>query len=282
MIIFGATTADDIAIATGRPLTHPRIFWDNLARGLAASAVSASGETAAGPRDAPLRPDTFEYWEPPSLPATWTVDLGSNRVIDAVGIAAHTLGSSEVSISVSAGVFEDIDTDENLPLFAEPFNPSDDLPLLFLDVPRSARYVRLSLDEQSTNALSPKIAVFYAGEALAMERPLYGGHGPVTLSRQTELRQSLSRGGQFLGQSFRRHGLATSVAFSNLSAAWVRSDLDPFIESARERPYFFAWRPLDFPEELAYAWTREDIRPTNMGRRDLMQVSWNIVGHSDA
>lgn len=282
MIVFGLTAADDIATATGRPLTHARILWQNRARGLTAASVDASSETAEGPRDAPLRPETWEFWEPVALPATWQVDLGADYEIDAIGIAAHTLGTSLVRIAVSAGLSEDIDTDDHLPLFAEPIAPADDEPLLLLDVPRSARFVRLTLTEETTEAVPPRIAVFSAGVALAMERAIYGGHPPITLQRETVLHQALSRGGQFLGQGFRRHGLVTSVAFSNLSAAWVRSELDPFIESARSEPYFFAWRPASFPDEVAFAWTREDIRPVNMDRRGArMSVSWNIGAHSE-
>ena len=280
MIIYPASLVA-AAIAAGEPLTRPRILWQNLARDLLASAVSVSSETDAGPRDAPLRPDTVEFWEPDALPATWQIDLGADHDVNAVGIAAHTLGTSGVTVAVAAGVAADIDTDDNLPAFSEATVPSDDSPILFLDQLRSIRHVKITLDADNSNSLPPRIAVIYIGEALAMERPIYAGHAPITLSRQTELHQSLSRGGQFLGQSFRRHGLVGSVAFRNLTAAWVRSDFDLFVKSARRYPYFFGWRPETHPAELAYVWTREDIHPSNTGVRNLMAVSWPMNGHDD-
>lgn len=277
MIIYPASFPA-AALAAGEPLTHPRILWQNLARDLLASAISASSETDAGPRDAPARPDTVEFWEPVALPATWQIDLGADHDVNAIGIAAHTLGTSGVTVEVSAGLATDIDTDENLPAFSEATVPSDDSPILFLDELRSIRHVKITLDADNSNSLPPRIAVIYIGEALTMQRPIYGGHTPITLSRQTELHQALSRGGQFLGQSFRRHGLVGAVAFRNLTAAWIRSDLDLFVQSARRYPYFFGWRPQTFPAELAYVWTQEDIHPSNMGIKDLMSVSWNMTG----
>ncbi len=84
--------------AAGRPLTHPRIGWQTYTRGLAVSAASASTQATEGPADAPLRPDTAEYWQPTALPATWTVDLGVAHDIDYIGIAGHTIGSTGGSV----------------------------------------------------------------------------------------------------------------------------------------------------------------------------------------
>jgi len=58
----------------------------------------------------------------------------------------------------------------------------------------------------------------------------------------------------------------------------VRSDFDPFVRSARQYPFFFAWRPQTFPLEVGYVWVEEDIRPVNMGRNTFMQVGWEMQG----
>lgn len=270
--------------ATATPLTHPRIGYQTWLRDLLASAVTVSTEDDDGPKDAPLRPDTAEYWQPTALPATWEVDLGAARAIDYVGVAGHTLGTAGASIKVetSDGSLAGSPEEQVWTTFASELLPSDDAPLLFLDDEVSQRYLRLTLAAGGGGDGSmPKIAVVYAGQVLKMSRPIYGGHGPMTLSRETVLHRSLSRGGQFLGQGFRRHGVVGSAAFRHLTSSFYRASFDPFVKAARQYPFFFGWRPADFPLEIAYAWCPDDIRPSNMGIRDFMQVSFNMhgIGH---
>jgi hypothetical protein len=117
------------------------------------------------------------------------------------------------------------------------------------------------------------------GRILTMQRSIYGGHAPITMSRETVLHQSLSRGGQFLGQGIRRVGLVGQASFRYLTPAWVRSDFDPFVRAARQYPFFWSWKPGDYPDEVAYAWCGEDIRPSNQGVREFMQVGWAMSGY---
>jgi hypothetical protein len=460
-------------------LTYPRIGYKNYALGLAAAAVTVSGETATGPKDAPLRPDTAEFWQPQALPATWTLDLGQARAVDYVGLAGHTLGTNAAVVKVSfdsdatlpdpylslpgvAGnyastpdtaansVTGDIDvrvrinatnytpaatqalfgkynptgnqrswlleitatgtltlatspngttvrshvssvatglvngtvkwlrvtrtaadgvvkfwmSDDNItyvqlganvagfvegifdstaPLevgtygiggsdpfvgrthyaelrngvggavvasfnpadaleaatswvssqtgetwtvngvtarvynnvFAASYSPVDDTPLLFLNTSRTGRYLKLTITGAGA---VPRVAVVYVGPALAMQKMVSSPYKPVTMARDTVLSQSLSRGGQFLGQSFRRNGVMSSTAFRNLTAAWVRANFDDFSKSARSLPYFFAWNPSQYPQEVAYVWTDKDIVPVYQGLSDLMDVSWSMRG----
>lgn len=268
------------AAATAFPLTHARIGYQNWLRDLLAASVTVSSEDDEGPKDSPLRPDTAEFWQPTSLPATWTVDLGTSRDVDYVGIAGHTLGSSgcAVKVETSDRSVAGSPSAQVWTTFALEISPGDDAPLLFLDDSIIARDVRLTITGGST---MPQIGVVYAGEVLAMQRPIYGGHSPMTLSRETILTRNLSRGGQFLGQSFRRHGMSGSASWRHLEPDWYRDNFDPFVKAARQYPFFFAWRPADYPLEVAYAWVLDDIRPSNMGLRGFMQVGINMhgIGH---
>lgn len=268
--------------ATDTPLTHARIGYQSWLRDLTASDVTVSSETANGPGDAPLRPDTAEFWEPSELPATWEVDLGATRPVDYVGVVGN-LGSSNCAVMVewSDGALVGSPQDLVWTQFSDDAQPSDDSPLLFLGASVNARLLRLTfsaIGSPADAATPPRVAVIYAGEVLKMQRPIFGGHGPINLSRQTVLHGSMSAGGQFLGQGFRRHGVSGSVAFRHLEDTWVRETLDPFIRAARQYPYFFAWRPGQYVNDVAYVWTQEDIRPSNMGVRSYMQVGWPMQG----
>jgi hypothetical protein len=262
--------------ATDTPLTHPRIGYQTWLRDLLASDVTVSSEDDEGPADAPLKPDTYSFWEPTSLPATWLVDLGATRAVDYVGIVGR-IGSVGCSIAVDTNDGDQIGSplEDEWVEFASDVAPSDDAPLLFLDASRNIRKIRLTI---TGSGEMPRLSVVYAGEVLKMQRPIYGGHSPGRLSRVTTLNGAMSLGGQFLGQDFRKHGVESSYSFRHLTAAWVRSDFDPFVKSARKFPYFAGWRPSAFSAEVDYGWTPEDIRVSNMGLRTFMQTTFPMVG----
>lgn len=270
MIIFPQALILSEATA-GVPLTHGRILYDTLTRGAAPSTVTVSGETTDGPKDAPLRPETNEYWEPPSLPATWEFLFpNGTATVNSVGIAGHDLGSKGCSIKA-----ETSPDGTTWSLVGVEHVPSDDAPIQFLDDDRSANRMRLTI---TGTGLAPRIAVVYVGLTLDLLRPIYGGHSPLSLSRDTVLNATVSKGGQYLGQSIRSMGVVGSINLNHLKASWYRSDFDLFAEDARQYPFFYAWRPQTFPKEIVYLWTTDDISPTNMGKRDMMEVSLKVRG----
>ena len=259
--------------AAARPLSRARIGWQTHARdlGLGAAAVTVSSEDADGPRDAPLRFETAEYWLPTALPATWTLDLGTGFNLDYVGIAAHTIGSNGCSAKI-----ETSSDGSTWTLFAAEVSPGDDAPILYLDDSRAnVRYIKLTLAGVGD---PPKVGVIYAGEVLAMQYGVSAGYSPLPRSRQTELRQTLSRGGQLLGQAFRKLGVKSQARFRFLDVDWYLTNFEPFVKSARRYPFFFAWNPQDFPLQVGYAWATKDIAPQYMNADPWFQVAIDMVG----
>lgn len=260
------------AAAAGTPLTNARICWQvhSRDRGLDAAAITVSSETADGPRDAPLRSDTAEYWLASALPATWQIDLGAGFAMDYVGVAGHTIGSKACSLKVETSTNNVAWT-----IFAAEVSPANDAAILFLDSSRTVRYLRLTLAGLGDPA---RIAVVYIGQALAMTQPVQGPYTPITMARESILKSQMTRGGQFLAQSVRRHGVRGIATIKYLAGAFVRSNVDPFVKSARQYPYFFAWNAQDFPLEVGYCWSAKDIQPRYMGMGDLMEMSWAMDG----
>lgn len=241
-------------------LRKPRIGWQTYTLDLSPTDVTASSEATGSPADAVLRPDTAERWEPTAADASLTINLGATRTVSYVGIAAHTLGSVGTSVTV----------------LGETISPSGDEPILLLTTEQSVSSITLDLTGDPA-----QVGVVYVGEILEMMRPVYGGHSPGPLSRDTTMKRSLSRGGQFLGQQIRRKGYSTGFSFNNLDPDWYRDSFDPFVEHARRYPYFVAWRPTRYPEEVMYGWTQDDIQPSNSGTRDLVDVSFDVRGFDE-
>jgi len=251
-----------------QPLTHARIMYQNL---VPDAEVTGATESAGFEADATQSYSTYDRWLPTEIPATITYDFGELKDFDYIFIASHNLGSS------AAAILPEYSLDgETWDEFSAERIPSNDSALAFLNSEVTGRYMRLTITSATT---IPVIGVVMCGVALAMERAIYGGHTPVTLSRQTEMRPSQSEGGQWLGRSVVRKGYSTSYSWSNLTAAWYRANFDPFVKQARFQPFGIAWRPETFPDEVVYAWTNGDIAPSNTGTRNLMSVGMSIIGY---
>lgn len=247
---------------------HARICYQTYTRGVIPTASStASGFFASAMSNAL----TYEFWSPSASPATLTYDLGSSKSMDYFALGAHTFGSTGATVTIEVSL-DDVSYSE-----ITTTSPADDQAILvLLDEQISTRYVRLSV---SYTGAAPKIAVMYCGLALKIQRGIYGGHSPVTLSRDTDLYPQASVSGQWIGRSIVSQGFKSSASWKNLTAAWYRANFDPFVVSARRYPFFFAWRPYDLPLEVALCWTTGDITPSNMGIRDLMEVGINFQGY---
>lgn len=256
-----------------QPLSHARIGYKNF---VPDSTVTASSQEAAFPADSVQRESTYDRWQPTSATGVLIVDQGASGVQGAsyAGIAAHTFGTQGATIELAH-------SDDNFTYsVVETLEPADNSAIMIIFPRIEARFWRLRI---VSAAAAPQIGVLYLGEILEMQRPIYGGHSPITLSRQTERRPTKSEKGQWLGVSVVRYGLSTSYNWRNLTAAWYRANFDPFVESARSKPFFIAWRPSSYPQEVAYCWLppSQDIKPSNMGTRDLMEVSMPVEGYAD-
>lgn len=249
------------------PLNHARIGYQSWGDGLTDAAVTASTSAAGFPKDAPLRPDTYELWKPTAGPATWVLDLGQDRAFDYVGIAGGLTGVL-VTVATATAAAPAVWT-----TFAAAVTPTEGSPLLFLDASRTARYVRVTLGSIGS------IASLYVGTILEMMRPFFDGFTPPNLARQAELRSSVSRGGQFIGQDILLYGFATAVQWNNLEPDWYRTNFDPVAKHLRTRPIFFAWN-LEYPAEIVYAWTGDRVQPVNAAKTPggLMSVGFGLVG----
>lgn len=230
-------------------MRHARILYDNVLSDASGSALVRS-------------PNTYEK----ATGATFIFTMPESRAIDCIcalgvfsGLTVSFRAAREGESFVTLGTVE----------------AEDDKPIMFLFPERQAERVAVVLSSSST------MINVSAGIALQMQRPIFGGHNPITMSRQTEYQSRRSESGNFVSRNIIRKGLSGSYEWSNLTDDWVREYFDPFIESARKKPFFIAWRPDSYPDEVAYAWTTGDISPNNIGTRNLMSVGMDVQAYGD-
>ena len=243
------------------PLSHARIGYENLL-------------TAASTADAAkaLQPNTYERWTSASGTMEATFQPSAAVGVDFVAIGAHNLGSAGASVKIAtaptvAGTFTD----------REYLTPSDDGAIMFLIDLTEVADIKVTV----TGGADREIGVIYAGQALQMQRPFYGGHTPSDMAARTEYNTNYSESGQFLGRSIIRQGSTPSYQFQHLAPDWVRERFMPFVRSARTRPFFLRWRPDEYAATV-FGYTTDDIKPQNMGGgHALMSVGFSMRGHAD-
>lgn len=246
-----------------QPLTHARIAHDN--NWLSGGTVTASSTATGFFADGPTNGLTYEQWKPSAMPATWEYDHGSAAQCDYCVIGAHTMGTNGNTLQVQ--YWNGVSWTGVIPATAI----TTDEPIMAIFGPQTRQRWRISI----SNGTAPTIGVIKFGKALQMERPIYGGHAPIPMARQTIMRSNNSESGEFLGRAKQRLYLSTSYDWQNLTAAWVRANWPSFQKAIEDSPFFIAWRPATFGD-VALAQTDQVPIPQNMGVRDLMSVSLSV------
>jgi hypothetical protein len=261
-----------VDVSTQFSLNNPIIGYDNI---VTAANISASSADASGfyPATNMANPATYALWKASSTAAqAIIINNSGDDYIEFVGIARHNLGTIKATVRIQGSqdggsTYQDLTSDQ---LFA------NDDPIIF-------RFTKLTYDAikiviGAATGSPAKIAVVSVGPLLTLQRRIYVGHTPITYARQTNNVNGMSESGQFLGRLFVAEGRATSVQLKNLTPDWYRTYFDPFCIAAETLPFFFAWRPADYPNEVGYCWLASDPKPVNQGSNGLMSVDMNVGG----
>lgn len=261
MIYISPSLVAGTGVCGGNSLRHARIGYRSITR---TATISATSQATGFPASSIANALTYERWMPAVAPASIEIDAGGLVIADYVGIAAHTLGSAGATIVISHSE-DGADWIDVLDV-----RPDNDNAIMVLFEPVMARYWRISIDRVAV------IGVVNIEMSLAMIKGVVGGHSPGVLSRKTDIMPNKSEGGQFLGRSVIRKGFETEYQWENLDEYWYRSHFDPFVESAIRYPFFIAWNPFRFPNDVIYAWCNKDIQPRMQGVRGRIEVGFDV------
>lgn len=245
------------------PLTHSRILWDNR---LADAAFAATNEREGFEAERAQTPDTVSWWWPEAA-GTLTATLLAPAEIDGIGIAAHTIGSSGATITVSGLI------DGDWVQLHDPISPTDDEPLMIAFRSADVAAVRVAL------SASARVGVLYAGAMLAVAHQPTVDAPPLSLIRSTTYETNRSQTGQFMGRSEVRSSRPVSVTWPFLRRSWYREHFEPFARAARKAPFFVAIRPGYYPDDVGYVLTSEDMNPIPAGRPHDLSVTLNGEAH---
>lgn len=275
IVISGSLVLGDIASGGGViNANNPLIGWESLVRtGNISSTTAATGFPASNLAN----PSTNLRWEgeggSPEADEYITMALDTAELVDYVAIARHNFATAQIAVSI-----EVLDQDASPAAWNEivaDVIPPNDGPLMFRFTPQAVSSIRIRMQPGSA---APTAAVVYCGALLVLQRRIYVGHTPVTMGRKSKVTNARSESGNFLGRIVTAQMTGTEVDLTNLTPAWYRANIEPFILDAVERPFFFAWRPSDYPYEVGYCWLTNDPQPSNSLANGMMQVSLEMAG----
>ena len=253
---------------------NPVVGWQTR---ITSGNVTATTAETGYPASNLANPSTELLWRglvsSPAQDEYLTLALNTNEQVDYIGIAHHNFASAQIAVSV------EVLDDQASPVqwnevIAPHFLPNDG-PAIYRFTPQGISSIRLRLQPGTA---APYLAVAYAGKLLVLQRRIYVGHTPINYARVSKITNARSESGRFLGRIMLNQMTKTGVELSNLTPDWYRLNMEPFIQRAYEYPFFFAWRPSDYPYEVGYAWLTSDPKPSNQHSNGLMQVSLELSG----
>jgi hypothetical protein len=264
--------------ADGYNTDSPIVGYRNI---VTSANITATTEETGHPATLLANPATHLYWRSgagsPSSDEYLTVTTGSSDDVDYLAVAAHNFGTAQATLTVEGVTAEPASPADWVEL-AGPMIPADDGPIIFRWNPASYYAVRLHISQSGVAGVTPQCAVLYVGLLLMLQRRIYVGHSPINYHRRATIANHRSVNGAFLGRIVLSERNLTTITINHMTPDWFRASLWPFIQSAVETPFFFAWRPGTYPLESGYAWLTDDPAPNNASANGLMSISLNVEG----
>jgi len=252
----------------GLSLNHPVIGWHNV---VTSSTIVATNEDANYPASNLANPATHLEWRSDDDGDQYlTITTNEVDPIDYLAVAGHNFFSEEIPTSVEgfiSGVWTEILEDVMLP---------DDGPVIYRLEAQSLSQVRLKM--QAPSGHFPRAAVVYVGKLLVIERKIYVGHTPLPDGIKSSVVNGRSESGKFLGRIELGEWRESTIPLSLVTPDWFRTYMRPFLREGKNLPFFFAWRPEDYPFETGFAFLMEDPTPTPTGPTNLIAFDMKVSG----
>jgi hypothetical protein len=253
---------------------HPIVGWwqGNITT---SNVASSNGSDPNFPVSNLANPATYLKWQSSSMIGTdtLTITLPSAKLIDYVALVGANFGiGSTITIS-----------------WATANSPSDLItlvtatttgtgPMLFRFTPVTTASLTISVSEGLSPTVIRQIAAIYTGKLLVVQRRLYANMTPLAQARTWKATDGMTESGQFLGRIILQEFKKNKIPFQLLDPAWYRTNFDPFLAVSDEHPFFFAWRPATYPEEVGYAWLTNMPAPVPTPPSNLIAVELDLSG----
>jgi hypothetical protein len=255
---------------------HPIIGWRNIVTPTNVALTSGSSAMNYPPSNL-ANPATHLFWRA----LVWnqstyiTVTTGTADPIDYLAIARHNLGSTGAQVNV--GYLSVADSPATLQNLTDPVILPDDGPALFRFPAQSLSNVTFIIGYGAV-AVPVQIAVMYVGKLLVLPRKIYQGLAPINYARVAKVTNGRSEAGNFLGRIVLQEFVKNNIPLSLINPTYFRDHIAEFLVDSKENPFFFAWRPEMYPQEIGYCHMTNDPLPVNQSPHGLIQMQMEMTG----
>jgi hypothetical protein len=243
-----------VSPVVGESAINPYVGWHNQ---VAHGNVSADSEAAGYPVTNLANPSTVNRWRSDSSAEQLVTVTDLDGETDYVAIETHNLGSGGATVSVEAITAEPGAGWETVHSGA---SPADDKSLLLRFPKGFYTGVRLRI---VPDAVPPYIAVLHVGELIVIPSGIAPGYTPINDGLEVEIVTGRADSGAYLGAIVTSSSLSTTTPLKLLPRSWFETVFRPFVEAANEGvPFFFAWSPVQRPDQVAYCWIDGQALPS--------------------
>lgn len=259
----------DIELENHSP-NAPMIGWNNQ---ITRNTATATSQDVNYPINNILTPSTAEYWVAQTIDDQVIIVMLNQTItiVQFVGIVRHNLGSSGAKVKIEALTTE-------WELLVDEFVPMDDGVIFMKTNVLYASSIRITI---RGGKIPARLAVLSAGSILNLQRNIYVGHTPIQMGRSVRLSTGISESGNYLGKIVLGESHKTQIDMKHLTPNWYRKEMDPFIKNTIDKPFFFAWRPQNYPLEVGYCWFDGVPIPKNQLNNGMMEISMSLSGVID-
>lgn len=181
---------------------------------------------------------------------TLTVDYGSAVSVDVFCLAYHNLGTLGATVTIRYST-DNFAADDNVLVT---LSPSDDRVIFKPMTSTLKRYWRIQIALGAAG--QPYIGQALLGEMLELSHGPVDGDESVYDSHMDEIINNTAQNGNFLGRSVIYQGVEGAIPFRFMQSTYLRGDYRAFITHARNKPFFYSWRPTLYDEEAVICWTK--------------------------
>lgn len=140
----------------------------------------------------------------------------------------------------------------------------------------TARYWRLVC---SGHNAPPTIGVLVIGKSIHLPSPEHPFSIPM-ISRDTEVLNSQSEAGEFIGRSILRQGMRTGLKYSQLPVSWARGTWEPFLRLAELNPFFFAYDINRYVDDAYYCFLDKKPKAGQSAKPYHVQTEMTFIAKS--
>lgn len=251
-------------------MAKPILAFTNIIEA-SVSTITVTSEETGFEKENAFDWKTFDGWKAGAAGEVfYTIDYGSAVSVDYWAMAAHDLNdnSGTVQLQYSTDNFVG-DTND----IGSLITPASNSPILHTFTTQSARYWRFKINS-TTNASF--IGVASIGDRLTMVRAVGSGFGLPFDSRDDDITNFRSEGGEFLGRTLLRKGIKARLTFTLQTLAFVRGDWRTFTDHAQLKPFWFDWNPDN--SDVVFCWLTRNPSPPTYTNHILLNVGIAIEG----